>query len=124
VDLAAWGALSRAEQERIVGRRKDNGAPLGGRHRYDGFDREDLPVGSHARVANTFNTILRRGYHTDTGLFFAAFMRDPRRQYVPLQRRLAAEDLLHRLTRHVGSAVFAIPPAAAPGGFVGAGACH
>jgi deferrochelatase/peroxidase EfeB len=36
-------------------------------------------------------------------------MQDPRRQFVPLQRRLAAHDALHAHTTTKASAVFAIP---------------
>ena len=50
---------------------------------------------------------------------FVAFMRDPWRQFVPVQRRLAERDELSRFVRHSGSAVFAVPPGAAPGGYVG-----
>ncbi|HVW34095.1 MAG TPA: deferrochelatase/peroxidase EfeB, partial [Acidimicrobiia bacterium] len=45
----------------------------------------------------------------DAGLFFLAYQRDPRRQFVPLQRRLAT-DALNEYIQHVGSALFAIPP--------------
>ena len=54
-------------------------------------------------------TILRRGYDTDTGLLFLAFMKDPRRQFVPLQRRLSEHDALHPHTTTRASAVFAVP---------------
>ena len=54
-------------------------------------------------------TILRRGYETDDGLLFLAFMKDPRRQFVPLQRRLSERDALHAHTTTRGSAVFAVP---------------
>ncbi len=66
-----------------------------------------------ARVA-----LLRRGYDTDEGLLFLAYMTDPRRQFTPLMQRLAAHDALHRHTRHVGSALFAIPPGTTPGSFI------
>ena len=59
---------------------------------------------TRARRAARHERILRRGYsfddgllpdgRLDAGLFFAAFQRDPRRQFVPIQRRLAAHDLL------------------------------
>ena len=73
--------------------------------------------------------ILRRGYSfddgltpegkLDAGLFFAAFQRDPRRQFVPIQRRLAEHDLLGEYLVHTGSAVFAVPPGCRAGGYVG-----
>ena len=50
-----------------------------------------------------------------------AYQRDPRRQFVPVQRRLAEQDALAAYTTHVGSAVFAVPPGARPGGFLGEG---
>ncbi len=84
---------------------------------------ERFPDGSHAReyapTVNVSPPMLRRGYSIDGGLLFLAFMRDPRRQFVPVMRRLAERDRLHGFTRHTGSAVFAIPPGASPGGFVG-----
>ena len=62
--------------------------------------------------------MLRRGYDTDEGLLLMAFVTDPRRQFVPLQQRLASRDALHRHTRHFGGAVFAIPPGAQRNSFI------
>ena len=104
-----------------------------------------IPARSHIRLAhpslNGGVAILRRGYsyddgvteigplsdtaphsHTpgfDAGLAFVAFMRDPHAQFVRLQRRLAAEDRLGEYITHVGSALFAVPPGAGRGGYVG-----
>jgi deferrochelatase/peroxidase EfeB len=125
IDLEAWRSLELGEQERIVGRHRDSGAPLGGTREFDPARAEDFPPGSHVRLAaprtNGGAAMLRRGYSIDGGLLFLAFMRDPWRQFVPVQRRLAAGDTLSRYARHTGSAVFAIPPGARPGGFVGDG---
>jgi deferrochelatase/peroxidase EfeB len=81
--------------------------------------------------SNAGLTILRRGYSydngttpdgtRDAGLLLLAFQRDPQHQFVPLQRRLAEEDRLSEFVQHVGSAVFAIPPGARPGGFIADG---
>jgi deferrochelatase/peroxidase EfeB len=123
IDLAAWHALPLAEQERRIGRRRDSGAPPGGRREFDPVPLAAFPPASHVRLAaprtNRVPPMLRRGYGFDGGLLFLAFMRDPARQFVPVQRRLAAHDGLAPYTRHTGSAVFAIPPGAEPGGFVG-----
>ncbi len=101
-----------------------------------------IPAHAHIRLAHpTVNggvEILRRGYsydegvgplsdsqpHShapgfDAGLAFVAFMRDPHAQFVRLQRRLAAQDNLNEYIEHVGSAVFALPPGADIGGYVG-----
>ena len=74
--------------------------------------------------------ILRRGYsftdgfdevtgQLDAGLFFICFQRDPG-QFETIQRNLSA-DLLNEYIVHSSSAVFAIPPGAVEGGFVGDG---
>ena len=73
--------------------------------------------------------ILRRGYNftdgtdglgrLDAGLFFVAFTRDPLAHFVPLQTRLARSDALNEYIQHRSSAVFAVPPGVAPGGYIG-----
>ena len=80
--------------------------------------------------ANGGERILRRGYsftdgvdeslgELEAGLFFICFQRDPRRQFVPVQRRLGSDDALGEYIKQVGSAVFAAPPGARQGGYVG-----
>ena len=46
----------------------------------------------------------------DAGLFFLAFQRDPRTQFVAIQNRLGESDALNEYIKHTGSALFAIPP--------------
>ena len=75
--------------------------------------------------------ILRRSYAydagadpnglLDAGLVFICFQRDPRSQFVPIQRRLAGRDALNAFYQHTASAVFACPPAAPAGSWLGAG---
>src|SRR5262249_5322370 len=92
-----------------------------------------VPIDAHVRLAapseNGGIRILRRGYSftdgmderfgsLDAGLFFLGFMRDPR-SFVTHQQRLARHDALGEYVSHTGSAVFAVPPGAAPGGYVG-----
>ena len=43
------------------------------------------------------------------------------RQFLPVQARLAASDAMNAWTVPIGSAVFALPPGCAPGGYVGEG---
>jgi len=57
----------------------------------------------------------------EAGLFFLAYQRDPRRQFIPIQRRLARSDALNEYLRHTGSAVFAMLPGVRPGGSLGQG---
>ncbi|MGM0348662.1 Dyp-type peroxidase [Streptomyces sp. Adlamb9] len=72
--------------------------------------------------------ILRRGYsftdgivaasgELDSGLSFIAFQKDPREQFVALQRKLGMNDALNEYIQHVGSGLFACPlGVTAPGG--------
>ncbi|MBM7081160.1 iron uptake transporter deferrochelatase/peroxidase subunit [Micromonospora humidisoli] len=132
MQIETWDRSSLAEQEQIVGRTKGGGAPLG---RRDEFDEPDfaakgddgqpvIAVDSHVRLAHpTLNDgarLLRRGYNyvdgsdglgrLDAGLFFMAYQRDPRRQFVPIQTRLARNDAMNEYLRHVSSGLFACPP--------------
>lgn len=123
LDVAGFADQPLSEQERAVGRQRDSGAPPGGLREFDPAPLEAFPPGSHVRLAssraNRVPPMLRRSYSIDGGLLFLAFMRDPARQFVPVQRRLAQCDPLGRFACHVGSAVFAVPPGARPGGFIG-----
>jgi deferrochelatase/peroxidase EfeB len=57
----------------------------------------------------------------DAGLFFIAFQRDPTNQFAAIQTRLGASDGLDEYVVHTGGGLFAVPPGARPGGFVGEG---
>jgi deferrochelatase/peroxidase EfeB len=139
-----WDATSLEGQERTIGRRKESGAPLSGEREYDPVDlgaknpngEPAIPESAHVRLATPRNNggqrILRRGYsyseglepgtgQLNAGLFFIAFQRDPRRQFIPLQRRLADSDALNRHIVHTASAVFACPPGLTEGGFLADG---
>jgi deferrochelatase/peroxidase EfeB len=137
-----WDATTLEGQQRVIGREKLSGAPLGSESEYDPVDLQAtaadgelvIPANAHVRLAgprsNEGQRILRRGYsysesvepgsgQIDAGLFFIAFQRSPSRQFIPIQRRLAASDALNKYTLHTSSAIFACPPGAQPGGFVG-----
>jgi deferrochelatase/peroxidase EfeB len=137
-----WDATSLEGQERVFGRKKLSGAPLGESDEYDPVDLSAkrngepvIPANAHIRLAspsyNDGRRILRRGYsysepsepgsgQIDAGLLFICFQRDPG-QFIGIQRRLAASDALNHHTLHTGSAIFACPPGAKPGGFLGEG---
>jgi deferrochelatase/peroxidase EfeB len=138
--MGGWDALSLNHQQGAVGRYKLSGAPLGEKHEHDPINLAAqnhgalvIPWNSHIRLAspgyNHGQRILRRGYSFVGGLerpggpptagqLFICFQRDPRLQFIPIQRRLAY-DAMSSHTRHVGSAIFACPPGASSGGFVG-----
>jgi deferrochelatase/peroxidase EfeB len=131
--LEVWDRSARADQEGTIGRTKLSGAPLGAVHEHDapsltaeGADGKPVIASdAHIRLAapaeNGGLRILRRGYsfsdgidpatgELDAGLFFVAFQRDPRRQFIPLQQKLAVHDALNEYIRHVASAAFAVLP--------------
>jgi deferrochelatase/peroxidase EfeB len=113
--LGEWQALSVAEQERVIGRRRDTGAPLGAKQLYDRppLETDAIAPDAHLRLAapqtNGGAVMLRRAYSYESGLLLLAYQADPRRQFVPVQRRLAEHDALSRFSRPIGSAVFALP---------------
>jgi deferrochelatase/peroxidase EfeB len=139
--LEIWDRSALADQEETIGRDKYKGAPLGGSEEFDPLDLDAeqggkpvIPVDAHVRLAsasaNSGERILRRGYsftdgvdeslgELEAGLFFICFQRDPERQFVAIQRRLGSSDALNEYIKHVGSAVFAVPPGARSGGYVG-----
>ncbi len=113
----------------------------------DAADKDGNPVipdNSHVRLSNPGNNdgqrLLRRAYsyndgtnfyierwppwrqetEFDAGLLFIAHQRDPRTAFVPINEKLSKFDLMNQFTTHVGSAIFACPPGAKPGSFIGA----
>jgi dye decolorizing peroxidase len=58
---------------------------------------------------------------TDSGLIFASYLRDPARQFIPVQQRLADADAMNQWITTVGSATFAMLPGAAEGDWLGQG---
>ncbi|QZZ33051.1 Dyp-type peroxidase [Streptomyces sp. ST1015] len=128
-------SLPLTTQERAIGRHRDSGAPLGRRHEHDDVDvfaktpegRYTTPLHAHVRAASPRYDggarMLRRGYTydngpADRGLLFLAYMRDPA-LFTRVQERLTSRDDLHPYTEHRASAVAYVPPAPAPGEYLG-----
>jgi deferrochelatase/peroxidase EfeB len=138
--IESWDRTRLEEQQRVIGRDKGQGAPLSGGTEFtepdftkpddDGTPR--IADDAHVRLSHpTVNggvRLLRRGYNfvdgndelgrLDAGLFFLSFQRDPQ-QFITVQRSLAGHDALNEYIKHVGSAIFAIPPGARTGGSIG-----
>ncbi|MFE7465151.1 Dyp-type peroxidase [Streptomyces sp. NPDC057499] len=131
----AFGALPVPRQERIVGRHRAGGAPLGGHREHDPVDlyakspqgRYGIPADAHVRLAHSRldggARMLRRGYSyddgpDDRGLLFLAYLRDPA-LFVRVQERLAAGDAMNAFIEHRASAVGYVLPAPAPGESLG-----
>ena len=133
--IEVWDRAPLGDQEETIGRHKASGAPLGERDEFATLDVGRLPADSHVRLAapstNGGAALLRRGYsftdglddrlgQLDAGLFFLSFQRDPE-AFLRVQHRLGADDALNEYIKHVGSGVWAIPPGARRGGYVGEG---
>jgi dye decolorizing peroxidase len=140
MELETWDAADTKAKEFTVGRRLGSGAPLTGTVEtdppdYEAKDQLGFPVISdhahirRAHVSDARQRAFRRPCNyddtpatdgrPDTGLLLASFQRDIGEQFLPIQRKLAASDLLNRWTTPIGSAVFAVPPGCAPGGWIG-----
>lgn len=140
MNLDEWDELDRPGRELAVGRKLSNGAPLTGKKEFDKPDFGDvgpdglkvIPEFAHIRRGHTADPnmrILRRGLNYDdapegdrvsnSGLIFTAYQADIATQFIPVQKSLAEMDLLNQWTTPIGSAVFAIPPGCAEGGFIG-----
>ena len=138
-----WDRVGLTEQQNMIGRVRDTGAPLGGTNefedpRYDLDPKGDrIPLDAHIRLANprtsatAHQRILRRGfsYHRgfdeagqlDQGLLFVAYNRSPSRQFAVIQNRLNGEPMTDYITPIGGGYFFAPPGARSTTDFVGSG---
>jgi len=136
MNLDTWDSLGRPQQEAAIGRRLSDGSPLSGTSIKDvpDFNAKGanglpaIPEFAHIRRASA-TTLTERFYRrpfnyvgqpvnggqTEAGMIWTAFSADLHNQYLPVQKRLAQFDLLNLWTTPIGSAVFAIPPAATAG---------
>lgn len=138
--IETWDRTILREQEAVIGRTKGEGAPLSGGSEFTEPDfavtgRANEPLiatTSHVRLSHPTNNsgaaMLRRGYNfvdgndelgrLNAGLFFLSYQRSPQ-QFIAVQSQLAKNDAMNEYIRHVGSALFAVPPGAARGGYIG-----
>lgn len=138
--IEVWDRQPLGDQELFVGRTKGEGGPLSGGGEFADLDFDavtdtspSIPVDAHVRLVHPSShggvRMLRRGYNfvdgsndvggLDAGLFFIAFVRDPRTHFIPVQNAMAKTDALMEYLKVNGSALFAVPPGVGEGEYVG-----
>jgi deferrochelatase/peroxidase EfeB len=140
-----WDRTRLSEQESIIGRRKESGAPLGGEIETDvpdyatDADGDVTPLDAHIRLANPRTTetdgdlIFRSGLsfsrgfdgdgQLDQGLAFVSFQRRLS-QFLNTQARLAGEPLEEYIVPEGGGFYFALPGVTVDGEFLGGQLFH
>lgn len=136
-----WDRTPLQEQESILGRVKNSGAPMGGTHEAQVPDYSRDPAGkltrldAHIRLANPrtaatqANLILRRPFNysngvnsngqLDMGLLFICYQADLEKGFITVQTRLNGEPLEEYLKPVGGGYFFALPGAVGEQDFIG-----
>jgi deferrochelatase/peroxidase EfeB len=139
-----WDRVGVPEQNAIIGRDRDEGAPL------DGTDETDLPnyaadpdgavipLDAHIRLANPRNPetdrsrLLRRGYNyenhgmsrngnAEAGLIFCSYQQNIQDQFEVTQNRLANEPMTDYIQPYGGGYFVVLPGVPEFGGYLGQG---
>ncbi|QKQ73716.1 iron uptake transporter deferrochelatase/peroxidase subunit [Nostoc sp. TCL240-02] len=134
-----WDRTPLQEQQTIIGRDKDIGAPLGMKNEHDipKYEQDSkgkrIPLNAHIRLANPrqseLGLILRRGFNysrgydksgqLDMGLLFVCFQSNLEKGFITVQERLNGEPLEEYIKPMGGGYFFTLPGVLTKGGYLG-----
>jgi len=138
--IEVWDGVQLQEQDRVLGRDKESGAPLSGGTEFTAPDfaaTDDggkllIDIRSHVARTHPENNdgiaMLRRGYNyvdgnddtgrLDAGLFFIAFVNQPDR-FAAVHTNMARDDMFVEYLKTTSSSVFVVPGGIGESEYVG-----
>jgi deferrochelatase/peroxidase EfeB len=61
----------------------------------------------------------RQGMEFDAGLLFLCYQKDPRKGFIKIFETMSKFDMMNQFVTHIGGGLFACPPGAKQGGYIG-----